>query len=158
MANIINLLTPQGIDEIRKDLGTSAVVALKRLGKVVTGKTARSVRTTDARGNGFVDFNLFGGGGMKYIIDGKKANTKMPVEKKGDKFELVQELKDWKAVVGFNGPDFLLARAIAKEPRDPVDVASKTLEVYQELYGKKTERLVLTVTTSEIREEFKKIK
>ena len=64
-----------------------------------------------------VDIAVIAGEGMKYIVEGKEANTKYPVEKKGDKFELVQPLKDWKAIVNFQASDFILARSIATKKK-----------------------------------------
>ena len=158
MASVIRLISPKTIEQLRKDLETAAVVALKRLDKVVTGKTAQSIRTEVNEGAGELSIDLFGGGGMKFIVEGKKPNTKLPVKKVGQKFELVQELKDWKAIRNVKGSDFLLARAIAKNPREPVDVAGATLEVYEELFGAKNNQQILNFTVSEIREEIKKIK
>lgn len=157
MANIVTAITNKTLEEISKDLGTSVVIALKQLDKVVTGKTAQSIRTESERKEGLIEISVFGGAGMKYILEGKPANTKLPVEKKGNKFELVQELKDWKNIRNFKGSDFLLARAIAKNPRDPVDIASKALEIFNNLYGEKTGSNILTLVASDFAKEFKKI-
>jgi hypothetical protein len=158
MATIIQLIPDSFFDQIQKDLGTSTVVALQRLGKIVSGKTARSVRTEMKRNPTAVDIAVIAGEGMKYIVEGKEANTKYPVEKKGDKFELVQPLKDWKAIVNFQASDFILARSIATKKRDPVDVAGETLKVYQELFGKKTNDSIINFTVADIRNRIKKIK
>jgi len=158
MATYIQLVPDSFFDQVQKDLGTSTVVALQRLNKIVSGKTARSVRTERKRSATAVDIALIGGEGMKYIIEGKEANTKYPVVKKGDQFELVQNLKDWKALVNFQGSDFLLARSIALNPRDPVDVAGETLRVYQELFGKKNNNSIIDFTIAELRKDLKKIK
>lgn len=135
MASLISFIPPAIIDRIKKNLGVSTVVALQQLDKVVTAKTAQSVRVEETLTNEFIDFSVIAGGGMRYIIDGKPAGTKYPMKKVGDEWQLVQELEDWKNVVNFDGPDFLLAREIAENEREPVDVSAKTLEVYEQLFG-----------------------
>ena len=150
MASITNLIPDSVFKEIADRLGVSAVVALRRLDKIVTGKTARSVRTEMSRKPDSVEISLIGGEGMKYIIEGKPANTKYPVKKVGDKFELVDSLKDWKNIRGFQGSDFLLARQIAENSRDPVDVAGATLDVYEELYSEDFNSKILNLTAMEL--------
>lgn len=78
------------------------------------------------------------------------------MRKVGGKFELFPNLKEWKDAIGFGGPDFLLARAIAKNKREPVDVAGKTLEVYESLYGKDLRKTLLTLTVTEMRKDIRK--
>lgn len=158
MASLVRLIPKKMVDQLRKDLGTATVVALKRLDKVATGKTAQSVRTEANSIEMGIAIDVYASGGMKYILEGKKANTKLPVKKVGQKFELVQELKDWKAVRNFKGSDFVLARAIAKNAREPVDVAAEALDVYAELFGPKNNREIISFTVADIREEIKKIK
>lgn len=156
MQSLISLIPQSKFAQIEKQLGASTVVALQQLNKIVTGKTARSIRTETMRDASEVSISVFGGEGMKFIIDGKEANTKLPMRKVGGKFELVQNLKDWNVVTGLNIPDFLLARAIAKNKREPVDVAGKTLEVYESLYGKDLRKSILTLTVSEMRKDIRK--
>lgn len=158
MAAIIQLISDSFFKQVEKDLGTSTVLALQKLNKIVSGKTARSVRTEMNRNPTSVEIAVYAGEGMKFIVEGKPANTKYPVVKNGDKFELVQNLKDWKAIKGLDIPDFLLARSIAKNKRDPVDVAGDTLKVYQELFGKKINDSILNLTVAEIKKDLKKIK
>ncbi len=157
MLDVIPLISEKFVNDLNKKLGTSTVVALKRLGKVVTAKTAKSVRVTTERVGASIESKIYASGGMKYIVEGKKANTKYPMRKVGDKWELAQELKDWKAVKKLDIPDFLLARGIAKNKRDPVDVAGETLNVFQELYGRDINNNLLAFTASKLGEEFKKI-
>lgn len=144
MINIIPIIPARFINQVEKDLGASAVLALKRLDKIATAKTAKSIRTESDRNKVAIEIAVVGGESLKYIIDGKPPNTKMPVRKVGSKFELIQEVKDWKAVRGFRGPDFLLARAIAKNEQKPNDVAGLTLEIFNELYGDKISNQLLS--------------
>lgn len=157
MDSVIPLIPEKFIQDLNKKLGTSVVVGLKRLNKVVTAKTAKSVRVESQRTADSIESKVYAAGGMKYIVEGKPSNTKYPMRKVGDKWELVPELKDWKAIIGFGGDDFLLARAIAKKERAPVDVASESLTVFQELYGNKINRDLLTFTASKLGSEFKKL-
>lgn len=159
--NLIKLIPDDLINRINKNLGTSTVVGLQRLGKVVTAKTAKSVRVDSERKKDSITSKVFAAGGMKYIVDGKPANTKLPMRKVGNKWELVQELKDWKAVKKFDKkfdtPDYVLAKAIAENKRDPVDVAGESLSVFQEMYTSKLQREILNYSASVIGGEIKKI-
>lgn len=153
--SLIKIIPVSFLEQIQKDLGTSAVIALKRLDKVVTGKTAKSITTDSNVGNEEIDISVFGGGATKYIIEGKPANTKLPMKKNGSKWELVQELKDWKAIRGFGGSDYLLARAIAKNKREPIDLGQKTLDVFNELYASKIESKLFSYVISSVTGEIK---
>lgn len=157
MSDVIRLITDRFINDLNKKLGTSTVVALKRLDKVVSGQTAKSVRVDSERTEGAIESKVYAAGGMKFIVEGKKANTKLPMRKVGDRWELVPQLKSWKAIVGFGGSDYLLARYIAKNERAPVDVASETLTVFQELYGKQINSQLLSYAASQLGAEFKKL-
>jgi len=157
MNNIVPLISQKFITELNKKLATSTVVALKRKDKVVTSKTARSVRVESERTENSIQSKIFAGGGMKYIVEGKPANTKLPMRKVGSQWELMPELKSWKAITGFAGSDFLLARFIAKNKRDPVDIAGETLTVFQELYGRQINSELLSFTASKLGAEFKKL-
>lgn len=150
------LVPSRFLSSVRNDLGTSAVLALKRLDKIATARTAQSIRTEGAILNDGLEFDVYAAAGMKYIIEGKSPNTKMPVKKVGDKYELFPEIKDWKAVRNFRGSDFMLARAIARNEQKPIDVAGMTLEIFQDIYGDKITSRLLTFYTSEVGDEFKK--
>jgi len=152
----VSLIPIKTIREVENDLVTSGVLALKRLDKVVTAKTAKSLRAESSITKDSIDVSLYGGGGIKYIMQGKPANTKLPVRKVGDKFELIQSVKDWKAVVGFGGPDFLLARAIARNKQDPQDVAGLTLEIYQKNYADKISQQLFSIYSQALSNEIKK--
>lgn len=89
MNSIIPLIRENFIKDLNKKLGTSTVVALQRKQKIVSGKTAKSVRVESKRTEESIESNVYGSAGMKFIIEGKKANTKFPVRKVGNKFELV---------------------------------------------------------------------
>ena len=155
--NIIKLIQDSVFETAKNDLVVSSVLALKRLNKVVTGKTAQSMRGEYVRSDDNVEFSVYGSAGLKYILEGKPANTKLPVKKTGGKFELVQELKDWKAIVNFKGSDFILARTIAENKRDPVDVASVAIEIFNEMYMDKLSKNILSFTSIEMIKEIKTI-
>ena len=121
----------------------------------MTAETARSVRGETTKGKDFVDIGILAGGGMKYIVEGKPANTKLPMQKVGGEWQLFQRLSDWKNIIGFDGPDYLLARSIAKNKRDPVDVAGKTLEVFNKLYAPKLNKSIITLTAKEVAKRVK---
>jgi hypothetical protein len=157
MDSLVSLISERFILDLNKKLGASAVIALKRKEKIVTGATAKSIRVESKRSEDSIESKVYGGAGMKFIVQGKKANTRLPVRKVGDRWELVQELKDWKAVKGLDIPDFLLARGIAKNKRDPVDMASETLTVFKELYGKSINNNLLAFMSSKLGAEFKEI-
>lgn len=155
--SVVSLIPQKFIEDLERNLVTSCVVALKQLDKVVTAKTARSIRPETSRTSTEIVTEIYAAGGMKYIVEGKPANTRLPMRKVGNEWELVQELKDWKAIKGYDVDDFLLARGIAKRKRDPVDVAAKTLSVFQQMYARKTNAELLTLTASLMGEQFKKI-
>lgn len=66
--------------------------------------------------------------GLFYIESGKRANTKLPVRKVGDKFELFPRIQEWRDVVGFGGSDYQLAKAIAKKARKGVPITEIVLQ------------------------------
>jgi len=90
--------------------------ALEQKNKVATGDTLRSVQVKMRISANFIEFQVYAGVGFKYIEWGKRANTKMPVEKIGNKFFLVKPLAKWKKALSITIPDFVLARAIARNP------------------------------------------
>lgn len=153
---LINLIDEKTLQDIQKEAGVSAVLAFIQLGKVATAKTVKSVRTESQKTNEDVSISVFAGGGAKYIVEGKPANTKMPVKKTANGWELVQELKDWKAVRGFEGSDWQLARTIAKNKREPIDVGTKTLEIFEQNFLNKFKTAILNFTTQEVIKEIKK--
>lgn len=160
MANILRLLPSSVFKELENEAIVSVVLALQQNGKVVTGRTAESVsaKTDFASSDSKADILVTGGDGMKFIIEGKAAGTKFPVRKVGSRFELVPELKAWKAVVGFGGSDFLLARSIANNPRAPVDLATPA----QKIFLKRTEGILpaalAVLIGKDIKENFDKDK
>ena len=154
--SLINLISDAQLNKVKGDLITSTVVALQQLKKIVTAETARSVRGEVERGKDFADIDIIAGGGMKYIIEGKPPNTKLPMKKVGGEFVLFDRLKDWKNIIGFDGSDFVLARAIAKNERKPVDVAGKAMEIYNKLYAPQLSKTILTLTSKEVADRIKK--
>lgn len=132
MANILKLLPNSVFKELQNEAIVSVVLSLQKNNKVVTGRTAKSVdaKTVFSSSISVADINVFGGGGFPFITQNKPPNTNLPVRKVGSGFELVPELKSWKAAVGFGGSDFLLARSIAKNPRAAVDIVSPAEEIF----------------------------
>ncbi len=153
---LINLIDKSIIQGIQNDLVTSTVVTLKELNKIVSGATARSIRGETEIDNDEATINIFGGFGLKYIIEGKPANTKYPMKKEGNKFVLVDELRYWKKLVGFQGSDFVLARSIAKNKRDGIDVAGKTIEYFEKAYIPKTTNALLAHSISQVKQAIKR--
>jgi hypothetical protein len=149
---LINLIDKSIIKGIEQDLVNSTVITLKQLDKIVSGATARSIRGETEIDNEEATISIFGGFGLKYIIEGKPANTKYPMKKEGNKFVLVDELRYWKKLVGFQGSDFVLARSIAKNKRDGIDVAGKTIEYFEKAYLPKTTNALLAHTISQAKQ------
>jgi hypothetical protein len=148
---LIKLFEGNLIQQIERGLKQSVVITLFDLNKVVSGATAKSVRTESETDNEEATISVYAGGGMKYIIEGKPANTKYPMKKEGNKFVLLDELKYWKKLVGFQGSDFLLARTIAQNKRDGIDVAGKSLEYFEKTYLSKIENTLLSHTVLEVK-------
>ena len=160
MANLLRLLPSSVFKELENEAIVSVILALQQNGKIVSGRTAKSVnaKTKFSSSVSEADINVSGDDGMKFIIEGKPAKTKFPVRKVGSRFELVPELKSWKALVGFGGSDFLLARSIANNPRAPVDLATPA----QKIFLKRTEGILpealARLIGKEIKENFDKDK
>jgi len=139
---LIDLFNASFFEAIEKEVLVSVGVSLSRNKKVVTARTIKSVRAVTIFKENSVEFEAYGAEGMPHIIQGKPANTKYPLDYKGTKenksgkqikvFELKPHLKDWKAIVGFGGSDFILARSIAKNARAPIDIASEAINYLSE--------------------------
>lgn len=153
----VTIIPAKIVREMESDVVTSAALALRRLDKIKTAKTIKSLRSESGISADGITVDLYAGGGIKYIIEGKPANTKLPVRKVGDGFELIQDVKDWAAVVGFGGPHFLLARAIARNKQEPNDVAGLTFEIYQQTYGDKISSQLFSIYSQELSKEVKKV-
>ena len=113
---------------IERDLITAYALSLSRNKKIVTAKSVRSLRSESEASESSVTGRLYGSGGIPYILEGKPANTKLPVDFEGvfngkKRFSLKPDLKSWKAKKGLNIPDFVLARSIAKKKREPLDLS-----------------------------------
>lgn len=154
--SFIKLIPLNKINNAANQLTSATVVALQRAGKVATGKTAQSIRTDVIETQEGYDLVQYGGDWVKYIIEGKPANTKLPVVKKGDQWELVEPLKNWAAVKGVTIPPFVLARSIAKNPRDPFDLPSQALEVYEQQFKDNFIQAILIDTTQNVGQFIKK--
>lgn len=152
--SVLDLLSNSYLKEIENNLGTSVLVALARKQKIVSGKTAQSIRNELlTRSSDLLEMGSFGGEGMQYIIEGKRAGTKLPVRKVGDHFELVQALKDWKSLVGFKGSDYLLAKAIAENSRQGVDIPGMAADVFQERYVDNIQEILFDLVLEEFKKE-----
>lgn len=147
---ITDLIPASVIKKMQGDLVASAVIALRRNDKVVTANTSKSIRGETKHTKEGIDIYIYGSGGLKYIMEGKPANTKLPVKKVGNTFELLGSLKDWKAIRGFQGSDFVLARAIARNKREPIDIAGQTLDIYEELYASQNNSPLLSFSASQL--------
>ena len=148
--SIVDLVPGSIIEKIQQDLLASSVIALKQNDKIATAQTAQSMRAENKRTKEGAEILVYGAGGLKFIMNGKPANTKMPVRKVGNEFELLGSLKDWKAVRGFQGSDFLLARAIARNKKEPIDIAGETLDIFNERYAAKNLKPLLSFSASEL--------
>lgn len=154
--NLVKLIPISILQNAANSLTTTTVLTLQQADKKVTGRTAQSIRTAVVETNEGYDLEQYGGQWVKYIIEGKPANTKLPVKKVGDKFELVQPLKDWKAVKGLAIPDFLLARSIARNPREPFDLPSKSIELFSKQFQSKLSNKIIQFTAQEVGKDIQK--
>lgn len=132
MANILKLLPDSVFKDLENEAIISVILSLQRNGKSVTGFTAKTVdaKTSFSSSTNIADIPVTGAGGFPWITKNKPPNTKLPVRKVGSGFELVPELKNWKAATGFGGSDFQLARSIAKNPRIGIDIATPAAEIF----------------------------
>ena len=96
--------------------------------KIATRSTINSITPRHRLKKDGVVAYVESGKGLFFIENDKRANTKLPVRKVGGKFKLVPELEAWKKAVGFGGPDYLLARSLAKKPRKGIDITGMVLE------------------------------
>jgi len=153
---IKSLVDKNIIKSTEEGLVSSTIITLKSLEKVVSGATARSVRTESDISEEEATISVFAGSGMKYIIEGKPANTKYPIKKEGGKFVLVDELRYWKKLVGFKGSDFILARTIATKKRDGIDVGGMTIKYFKKTYLSKINNSLLALTILEVKQAIKR--
>ena len=153
---LIRFIDGSIINQIERDLKQSVVITLFDLKKVVSGATAKSVRTEAETDNEEATISVFAGQGMKYIVEGKPANTKYPMKKEGGKFVLLDELDYWKKLVGFQGSDFILARTIAQNARQGIDIAAKTIEVFENRFLPKRINALLSHAVIEVQKEIRK--
>jgi len=112
--------------------------ALKRHRKIATRRVFDSILgIRDVRDNRLT-IEIEADEGWFWINKGRRPGGKYPVEKRGNRFRLVPRLRRWKQAVGFNGPDFLLARSIAVNGIDPVPLN----ETVDELVGTDIENAI----------------
>ncbi len=157
--SLIKLLNDSFFKELEQDSIASVGVSLSRNKKVVTARTIKSVRAVTAFTATDATVSVYGSEGLPFIIKGKPANTKLPVDFVGTEtvngrtrkvFELKRRLKDWKAVIGFSGSDFMLARAIAKNERKPVDIATDAIEYLNKTSSSKVLKQYTKILVREI--------
>ena len=101
---------------------------LTEKGKIATRRTINSIDPSYKVLGDSVNVKVTADIGLFFIQSGKRANTKLPLKKQGDKFVLVDRLKDWKSAVNFGGSDYLLARAIAKKARRGIDITGIVID------------------------------
>ena len=160
MANLFRLLPDAFFKDLENDLTVSVVLSLQRNSNIVSAKTSKSVRSETSLDSSRTIANIsgFGGGGLPFITKDKPANTKFPMKKVGDRFELVPDLKNWKALTGFGGSDFLLARSIAKNPRRAIDIAGPAMDIFLKRSEKKILNSLVRIVGKEIVDNFNKDK
>jgi hypothetical protein len=90
-----------------------------------TGDTLRSINVKVVFGQPFVTWEVYAGEGYVWAQRGKRANTKLPVKKTGNGWELVAPLKRWHAIKTPSMPEFVLARAIARKARAPIPITAR---------------------------------
>lgn len=101
--------------------------------KIVSEQTLRSIHYVIAFTEQYLTITFRANiNGLFWIERGKRANTKLPVTKVGGRFELVENLKQWKEQVGFDGGDFVLARTIARNPRAPLPISQFVSEAIRQ--------------------------
>jgi len=142
--------------EAEKCLEVAAGKILRKYRKVVTGRTIRSLETESERGPTSHSVDLYADKSWLFIEKGKRANTKLPVI--GGTFELVPELKAWKAAVGFGGSDYMLARAIARKPRKGIpltdDLLREVSPKLEEVYADFVDDQIFDYTVSRVKRMF----
>lgn len=101
---------------------------LAEKGKIATRRTINSINPSYKVTGDSVNIKVSADKGLFFIQSGKRANTKLPLKKSGDRFVLVDRLAEWKGAVGFGGTDYLLARAIAKKARKGIDITGIVID------------------------------
>jgi hypothetical protein len=156
---LIQLLDKSFFKILEEDAISSVGVSLSRNNKIVTARTIKSVRAVTVFTSEEATVAVFGSEGLPFIIKGKPANTKLPVDFVGTEtkngrtrkvFELKQRLKDWKAVIGYDGSDYYLAKTIAENERKPVDIASEAIRYLEKTTSSKVLRQYRKILVREI--------
>jgi hypothetical protein len=122
-------------EQTAREIGLEAVIRLEQAvvnqliinKKVATRKTVRSVYGEVSTSTNRILARIYANKSLLFIVRGKRAGTKLPMFKRGGKWFLFPEIKDWKLAVGFRGPDFLLARAIARNKIDGVPIIANVI-------------------------------
>lgn len=137
---------------IREFLNAAGIEAFDSQGKNVTGKTVQSVETDMDLDGWKIDSTTKAGAGAKYIIEGKPAGTKLPVEKVGGEWQLKPNLQEWKEAVGNEANYWVLAKSIADKERKGVDIPQIAFDIYLKKYATPIERMVASDFTQAQRE------
>ena len=95
----------------------------------VTGSTNKSIVVKYKVTQNSIEWSVYGGEGYIWATLGKKANTKLPMVKSGGVWDLLEPLKTWHGIVTPDIPKFILARAIARKPRSPIDLTGRADKV-----------------------------
>ena len=162
--SLLDLFGDTFFKRLEEDTIAAVGVSLSRNNKIVTARTVKSVRAVTVFNSDSFCVEAYGGEGLPFIVTDKPANTKMPLDFVGTEtgptgrsrkvFELKPRLKDWKAVIGFEGSDFMLARAIAKNPRKAVDIGTEAAAYLNTTVSAKILKAYRAILASEIQTNF----
>lgn len=130
---------------------------LTQRGKVVTGQTIDSLE---------VDFELLGTDyrfvvsadkSLLFIQTGRRKGAKYPMKKVNGEFVLVDRLKLWKDTVGFNGPDFILARSIVIKGIKGVPITDIVIERFRDELQRLARTYLIPDYTEQLKERVKTV-
>jgi len=127
--------------------------------KVATRTTIKSLKAGHRLRKDGVTAYVSADKGLFFIQSGRRPGGKLPMRKTGGQWRLVERLEKWKRAVNFGGPDFLLARSIARKGVKGVDITGMVLEeeranIAHEIAQAATED-IKDVTVRELRNAFK---
>lgn len=124
---------------LAKKIGTLVLdeyrTVLEQNSKIATRKTYNSLKYIFEVKKDSLKVFISANESLFFIENDKRANTKLPVKRDGDKFVLVDELQDWVKAVSFQGNHYLLARAIAKKFRRGIPITAIVFDrITNEIY------------------------
>lgn len=97
----------------------------------VTGTTLKTIRVKVKVTQFSITWDVYAGPGYFWAERGKKANTKLPVVKKGGGWELIEPLKTWHSIKTPGMPEFVLANILAKKARSPIPITKNAAGIVQ---------------------------